>query len=330
MSVKATYRYLAAGAILTSLLLGACGGGDDLPNDVMGTFESGLTSSTVTSSSDAEIAAAIPKILLGIEEIKQEIKGLQSAGISPIKTSSSTRTTTTKKPSTKTRAKPSSSKPSPAKPDVDSSPAEAPASATEELQKMLDMISSKPYVQAAVEKTEKHLTQGRVTSVKLNMYAKSPNLIKIDVQYSSTGATGAKVIYTSGEGAKAKVRPGGAMSFVTTELPKTDDRLTSTNSYKFDDLDLFGVVRRLRSGYTAEIVGKTTLNGSELHILKVKTTGTNSMDPRIDFEYLGFEPDTHKLRLWECYTADSKEPFMRMALTKLEFPASLPDSTFKL
>ena len=185
-------------------------------------------------------------------------------------------------------------------------------------------------MEAVVEKTEKHLTEGRVTQVKLNMFSKSPNLVKVEINFSTSGASGAKLIYNSGDGAKAKVRPGGAMSFMTTELPKTDDRLTSTNEYKLDDIDLVGLSRRMINGYTAELVGKSEVNGTELHILKVKATGENTMDSRVDYEYIGFEPDTNKIRLWEMYTADSKEPFFRMALTKLEYPATLSDSVFKL
>lgn len=328
---------LVAGLLMTT----ACGKVDDLPSDVSDALKSSVDTSSSSKTND-ELAAAIPKILVGLEEIKQEIKGLQTANIAPVKpttgtttkpsTSTSTKPTTgtTTKPSTGSTTKPSTgttTKPTTGttKPAEDAAP-----SGNEEFKKLLDKISSVPFVQASVEKTERHITQGRVTSVKLNMYSKQPNLIKVDVTYSSTGATGAKIIYNSGEGAKAKVRPGGGMSFITTELPKTDDRLTSTNAYKLDDIDLFGVVRRFKSGYTAELAGKTTLNGTELYILKVKATGSNSLDSRIDYEYIGYEPGTLKMRLWEAYTADNKEPFFRMALTKMEYPTSLADSTFKL
>lgn len=319
---------LLGGLLLTT----ACGKVDDLPSDVSDALKSPVDTSS--SKSDEEIKAAIPKILLGLEEIKQEIKGLQTANLAPVTTKPTTGTTkpttgstkpttgTTKPTTGTTKPTTGTTKPTEEKPAAPSGDAE--------FKKLLDKIASVPFVQASVEKTERHITQGRVTSVKLNMYSKQPNLTKVDVTFSSTGATGAKIVYNSGEGAKAKVRPGGGMSFITTELPKTDDRLTSTNAYKLDDIDLFGVVRRFKTGYSAELSGKTTLNGTELYILKVKATGTNSLDSRIDYEYIGYEPGTLKMRLWEAYTADNKEPFFRMALVKMEYPASLPDTTFKL
>lgn len=328
---------------VAGLLLSACGKADDLPSDVASSLSSGLSSSVKTSASapsDDEIKAAIPKILLGLEEIKQEIKGLQKSAITPVSTTSAAKPgTTTSKPATGTTG---TSKPattsgsgtttssSTGSASGSTAPKPAAPSATEELKKMLQDMSTKPFVEAVVEKNEKSLKDGHVTSGKLNMFTKAPNLVKVDVTFASTGATGAKVLYTSGEGAKAKIRPGGSLSFITTELAKTDDRLTSTNDYKLDDIDLFGLARRLSSGYSAELVGKSQVNGIELYILKVKAQGTNSLDARIDYEYLGYEPDSHKLRLWEVYTADSKEPFFRMALTKLEYPDNIPDSTFKL
>ena len=331
-------------AVATLLLASACGKGDDLPSDVSSSLSSGLSSSLGKSSdkSDDAIKAAIPKILQGLEDIKQEIKGLKGATITPV--SGSTGTT---KPGTSTSSGSGSAKPGTStgsgstgstKPGASTSSGSgstkpstpAAPSATDELKKLLQEISSKPFVEASVEKTEKSLKDGHVTQGKMNMYTKSPNLVKVDVTFASTGATGAKVLYNSGEGAKAKIRPGGSLSFITTELAKSDDRLTSTNDYKLDDIDLFGLVRRLSSGYTAELVGKTQVNGAELYILKIKCSGTNSLDSRIDYEYLGYEADTHKLRLWEVYTADSKEPYFRMSLSKLEYPASIPDSTFKV
>lgn len=340
---RTAFSFWKPTAVAVFLLASACGKGDDLPSDVSSSLNSSLKSSVSASSSDDDIKAAIPKILLGLEEIKQEIKGLQVSPLSTASTGSSgttkpaTGTTATTKPATGTTGSSGSTKPATAssgttgtaKPSTPATPA-AP-SGTDELKTLLKELSAKTFVQASVEKTEKSLKDGHVTSGKMNMYTKAPNLVKVDVTYASSGSTGAKVIYNSGDGTKAKIRPGGSLSFITTELAKTDDRLTSTNEYKLDDIDTFGLVRRLSSGYTAETVGKSQLaDGTSIYILKVKTSGTNSLDSRIAYEYLGYEPDSHKLRLWEIYSADSKDPFFRMALTKIEYPASIPDSTFKL
>ncbi|PKL76751.1 MAG: hypothetical protein CVV27_08675 [Candidatus Melainabacteria bacterium HGW-Melainabacteria-1] len=320
------FKFLKVSLVTGLLLASACGKGEDLPNDVMGSLNTGLTS---PSASDAEIQKAIPQILDGLEDIKQALKNLRSVGITPVSTSKpSTAKPTSRKP---TGSKPTTSKPtSTTKPAVKVPVAEAP-SGNEELKKALDLLASKPFIQATVEKTEKHLSEGRVTTGKLVMYTKLPNIVKIDAVYSSTGGSGAKVLYTSSDGTpKVKVRPGGALGFVTTELAKTDDRIDSTNNYPPDQLDFFGMVKRLSSGYKAELIGKTQFNGTSLNILKLTATGANSLDDRINYEYIGYEPDSYKIRLWETFTADSKDPYMRVAITKLDFPASIPDSSFKL
>lgn len=339
MRAKRYFQVSLSAVALTGLLLAsACGKADDLPSDVSSSLSSGLSSSLSpsTDKSDDEIKAAIPKILKGLEDIKQEIKGLQLTGISPAAPSG--KPASGSKPTVSTTAKPSTgSKPSgsaatsstkPATPAAPTSPA-AP-SAQAEFQTILQTLSAKPFVQATVEKTEKSFADAHVSQVKLNMYTKTPSLVKIEILSSTSGAAGAKIVYNSGDNNKAKIRPGGSLSFITTELPKTDDRVLSTNDYQFDDIDLFGVVKRWSTGYTAELVGKTQLDGAELYILKVKAKGTNGLDERIDYEYIGYEPDSHKLRLWEMYTPGVKDPFFRLSLLKLEYPASLADSIFKL
>ena len=350
---------LTAATLSGLLMTSGCGKGEELPSDVSSSLSSSLKSSVSTDSGDDDIKAAIPKILQGLEDIKTEIKGLQVSPIStgatgstgtttkPGTTTGSTGTTTkpgtttgstgtTTKPGTTTGSTGTTTKPgtttgstgTTAKP---STPAAATPSANDEFKKMLQMLGSKSFVQANVEKTEKSFKDAHVSQVKLVMYTKSPSLVKIDVISSSSGAAGAKVIYNSGDKNKAKVRPGGSLSFVTTELPKTDDRLLSTNGYTFDDIDIFGVVKRWSSGYTAELIGKSKLaDGTSIYILKVKASGTNALDDRIDYEYIGYEPDTYKMRMWEIYTPGVKDPFFRLNLTKIDYPASIPDSTFKL
>lgn len=330
MSANRRFQAYFSAITLTGLLLvSACGKAEDLPSDVSSTLSSALNSST--SKSDDEIKAAIPKILQGLDDIKQEIKGLQLSGISPAAPAGKP---AAGKPGTPAKPGSAPAKPAatdPAKPATPATPA-APAtpSASVEFQKMLQALSAKPFVQATVEKTEKSFKDGHVSQVKLNMYTKAPNLVKLEIVSSTSGAAGAKIIYNSGDTNKAKIRPGGSLSFMTTELPKSDDRLLSTNQYKFDDIDLFGVVKRWSAGYTAELVGKTQLNGTDLYILKIKAPGTNGLDARIDYEYVGYEPDTYKFRLWEMYTPGVKDPFFRLALPKLEYPDTIADTVFKL
>lgn len=322
------HRLLLRTLCLSVLLLSACGKAEDLPSDVSSALSSSLKSSSVNPSDD-QIKAAIPKILKGLEDIRQEIKSLKLTNI--------TAPAGTAKPGTAPSAKPgSTAKPDPARPATGPSatpakpPAPAASTANEDLQKVLKLLSDAPYAQATIDKTEKSFADGHVSSGKLMMYVKKPNLVKIDVLTSSAGGAGSKVLYTSDQGDKVKIRPGGALGFVVTELSKHDDRVDSTNRYTLDQLDLFGIVKRLGSGYQAELVGKTQLNGSEIHVLKLTSSAANSLDSRITYEYIGFDPSTYKLALWETYSADSQDPFMRIVISKLEISDNLPDSTFKL
>lgn len=329
--------YLKSSLVAGLLLTTACGKVDDLPSDVSGSLSSTIKTDSASSKSDDEIRAAIPKILEGLADIKQGLVDLKSnVVLNPSKPSTgSTPSTGTTKPTTGT-TKPTTTSTKPTTGSATPKPAEpkpttpAAPSGDEELKKVLDLLTSKPFAQASISKTEKHLTEGRVTTGTLNMWTRKPNQVRIDAVTSSSGGAGAKVYYTSGEGDKCKIRPGGALGFVVTDLPKNDDRVDSTNRYLLDQLDLFGIVKRLSSGYKAEVVGKSTVNGIDLHILKVTTTGSNSLDSKITYEYIGYEPSSYKLRLWETYTADSKDPYMRVVITKLEFPATLADSVFKL
>ncbi|MGV3523962.1 MAG: hypothetical protein ACO1RX_07045 [Candidatus Sericytochromatia bacterium] len=326
---------LSASLTLCLLSLSACGK-TELPSDLAETLGSqapGRTSSpSASSTAEADMLKAIPQILLGLEEIRQEIKGLKATGIQPIQTAAAKPSAGSKPGTTTSRPSSGTSRPTTSTPKPATSPKPAAtASATSELKAVIAQIQSAPFIQAQVEKTERNLSTGKTSTVKLTMSMKQPSQVKLDVSYSSSGASGAKVLYQSGDTNKAKVRPGGSMSFITTELPKTDERLVSLNGYKFDDIDFFGVSKRFAQGYKAELVGKSQLNGTEIHVLKLSTTGTNALDGRIAYEYIGFEPDTHTIRLWEIYdTSGAESPYFRLVLPKVSFPSTLPDSAFKL
>ena len=194
----------------------------------------------------------------------------------------------------------------------------------------MNTIASAQFVSLTASKIEKNLDSGKISTNRIKLWSKAPNTVKIDILESTSGSAGVKAMYTSGQGDKIKVRPSGALGFMTVDLDKTDDRVASNNGYLSDDIDLFGVHSRLSKGYHAELVGTTQVEGVKVNILKLTTTGTNTMDPRIEYEYLGYEPDTYKVRLWELYAQGDKQPYYRMTIHEFEYPASIPDSTFKL
>lgn len=320
------FHFLSATLLSATLFLPACGSKDD-PVD--------LSSSLKPNTTQAELLAAIPKIMAGLEEISAKLDALEMRAAddnlpvpAPTTRPSSGTSNQTSQPTATTTPQPATTP----RPTATATPKlSAKERGQQEMQKLLDKVRSAPFIEASIEKIEKNLKTGKITSNKLKMYTKQPNLVKIEVSYSSSGASGAKVLYTSGEGNKVKIRPGGSLSFLTTELDKTDERVTSNNGYKLDDNDFFGVVRRFSNGYQAELIGATTLNGKKIHILKITTTGTNSLDPRITHEHIGYDPTTYGIVLWEMYNdVGSKEPFFRLTLPSLSFPASIPDSTFKV
>lgn len=331
------------------LLLAACGSSKDLaPLPDSSSLTAVDTASD--SSASADFAEAIPNILKGIEDIKQEIKGLQiSPGASsgsatgstgatkPSTGTASTGTTGATKPATGTTTgstgttKPSAGSGSTSSGSTGSSAGnaaeDAAAKGKAELLAVMNKIQSSPYVTLTAEKNEKNLKTGKVSFNKIKMSSRQPNLVRIDIIQSSSGSDGVSALYTSGVGNTIQIKK----LFIKLDLSKTDDRVVSNNGYTGDKIDLFGVSSRMANGYDAQLVGTTQLNGTKLNVLKVTTKGTNSLDDRVGYEYLGYEPDTHAIRLWEAYDkSGGKDPFFRMALTEISFPSSMPDSTFKL
>ncbi len=345
-------KKFAAFALSTTLLLSACGSDRDLASgSLAANLSSGLNSGLNTdaalpsalgsgigsSTTDSEIAAAIPKILKGIEDLRQEIRSLDIRSADDddaVSTSSSggTRATT----STKTPTRSTSTKtPSRASSGSTKAPTPKPTAAAPKetnadkgkaaLAGIINKYSKAQYVQLTAEKVEKNLETGVVSSNVINMSSKAPNMVRIDIIESTTGSSGVSAVYTSGVGDKIKIKK----LFIKLDLDKTDERVTSANGYLADKIDMVGLIGRLSGDYSAELVGTTTVAGKKVNILKVETSGTNTLDDRVTYEYLGYEPDTFSVRLWELYNGE-KDPYFRMVLKKMDFPASISDKTFSL
>ncbi|PIQ23057.1 hypothetical protein COW36_02120 [bacterium (Candidatus Blackallbacteria) CG17_big_fil_post_rev_8_21_14_2_50_48_46] len=327
----------SAGLILSfSLILSACGsGGDDSPFPLSSMQIPKTASSTSDSAAQDKLLSTLPKIMAGIDSIKARLDALEvtpvndvtlpakNQAVSAVATSKTT-SRTASAPKTLTRSA------APPKTIAKAAPTAA-EKGHSELMKVLDTFHNAGAVQATVEKIEKNLSTGETATNKLKLFTKKPNVVKIEVIQSSKGSSGTKLTYTSDSGTKVKVRPGGALGFVTTDLAKTDDRLISVNKYLLDSTDFFGVYRRLSSGYKAELIGATTVAGVKIHVLKVTAEGSNSLDPRIAYEHIGYDPKTYAIRMMEIFDkSGSKEPYFRLVLPTIEYLDSLPDSTFKI
>ncbi|MBC7474415.1 MAG: hypothetical protein H7263_09000 [Candidatus Sericytochromatia bacterium] len=201
------------------------------------------------------------------------------------------------------------------------------------LNKMMDKITSANAFETEVEKYEKSLTDGKVVQQTFKIdERKSTGDVKIDVLYHTTSSSiGAKLHFVVGSG-KITVRPGGALSFITKELDQTDSNIVSANGYTPEKVDLLTLAKRFSdTSYKAELTGKTTIDGNDVYILKITNSETNTLDPRIKFETLGFDPKTFEVKLWEVYSASSEtEPFMRITMKSFTVLDSIPDSTFKV
>lgn len=196
---------------------------------------------------------------------------------------------------------------------------------------LLQKLKAAKAYEVSVDKYERNLDGGEVVENGVNLWARAPGEVKIEVTYHTReNSKGAKLHFNSGD-AKLKIRPGGALSLITTTLDMDDDRVTSPNDYSPDQTDLFGLVKRLDNpSYKAVLSGKTKIGGNDVYILDLTTSGTNTLDSRISHEHFGFEPGTMKIRLWEAFAQGEEEPYIRMTINKFEFRDSLPDDIFKV
>lgn len=328
-----SFRILVASS-LTGLLLTACGSGSDLASnysDLSASLDSSSLQSSTDSSQSDDVAAAIPKILQGLQDIKEEIQALDGNYTAPAAPASQTQTPAAPSldPSTTSNtpaSTPSSTAPAPSAPAKPAAPSPQERGMAE-LKALMNKIATTPYVQLTAEKVERNLDSGKISTNKIQMWSKQPNIVKINILESTSGSAGVQALYTSGVGDTVKVKK----LFIKLDLAKTDDKVVSNNGYTADQIDLFGVSKRMASGYSAELIGTSQLNGVKINVLKVTCDGTNTLDSRVGYEYLGYEPGTYKIRLWEAYDkSGNKQPFYRMTIPEIAYPASLPDNTFNL
>jgi hypothetical protein len=179
---------------------------------------------------------------------------------------------------------------------------------------------------------KKNPANGKVRDTGIHLWAKNPDTVLFELTRNpdDKGKEGTKVKYNVND-TKAKARSTGIASIATISLDFTDERLLSPNGYLLNQADILSLFKRLKSSaYSAELVGKTTLNGAEVYLLKVKSQGTNSMDSKVEYENIGFNPKDFTLRLWETFSKDSDKPFMRVTVNKIQLLSSISEDQMKL
>lgn len=199
--------------------------------------------------------------------------------------------------------------------------------------KVLDKIKQANAFVTEIEKYERNMTDSsKFVNQTLKISSKKPGSVKIEVlQHTKASSVGAKVSYVRGTG-KATVRPGGALSFITKELDQTDENIISANNYTPEQSDFFTMSERLSDlSYKAELQGKTNINGTDVILVKlVKTGSTNQLDSRITYEVFGVDTKTMEVRLWEAYSSNATDPYLKVTIKYFTIMSDLPDSTFKV
>lgn len=310
-----TYFSLLIGLVLFS---GACG--DNLP------------SSQPVTSSQVQGKSSQDQILEELDAISAKLDQLTAA-----KSSSLPSGTPTTKPSTSATVN-NSPAPSQNTPTANPAPSASPApTATDPLakgrkilDKIMDTFKTAVGIDAQVQEYEKNLKTGFEVNNLLQIYTNPTKLVKMDVISGSDGNTGIKILYTSGDSGKVKVRPNGVASLITTDLSKDDTRVVHQNGYRLDYTDFHGMISRFSDpNYQAELTGKTDMSGLTVYILKVTHKTQNTLDPRITYENIGFESKDFSVRLWEAYEKSSNKPFIKFYLKSLVF-RNISDSDFKI
>ncbi|MBC7543683.1 MAG: hypothetical protein H7338_13230 [Candidatus Sericytochromatia bacterium] len=238
--------------------------------------------------------------------------------------------------SASTQSKPGavvSSKPAAAKPGtvVSSKPVAATPSAADIAAKVIAQMADAPAYDAMVIKEETGKKDGKPYNNKIHILGVKNGRVKLDVlQHYKPANVGVKLGWVVGANT-VTVRPAGALSFLTKDFPATDTQIVSPNGYAPTNVELYAIAKRLADpSYTFELIGKTTVGGAEVHILKVTCSGTNSLDPDIQFEHLGFDPITNQVKLWEFFGADAEKPIHRVTIEAFQTKDSIPDSQLKV
>lgn len=236
-------------------------------------------------------------------------------------------TTTTGKPTAKPTSKPAAGDTDPDTPAAPTQDAQAFAA------KVLAQLSDAPGYDAIVLKQERPKAGGDyIYNNKLRILGKKGGRVKLDVQQHYKPANvGVKLGWQLNTGT-VTVRPAGALSFLTKDFPATDKQIISPNGFRPDYSELYNIADRMKGAtYSFELIGKTTVNGAEVYMLKATSSAPNTIDPDIQFEYLGFDPNTYEIKLWEFYGgADLSTPIHRVTLETFKIRDDISDAELKV
>jgi hypothetical protein len=301
--------------LITGLFISACGGETPI-------------APVAASNNDGKIT----EIITSLNSINGRLTKLE-------KTNNSKTDTNTPKASTPTVATPKSNSPETAKPTETQTTVTTPKSTSADdskgrkiLDKIVSTFNSANGIEMTYDKFEKNPATGKTRDTGTHLWAKNPDTILFELTRNpeDTGKVGTKIKYNVND-TKAKARATGIASITTVSLDFTDDRIVSPNGYLLNQADILSLMKRLKNpAYNGELIGKSTVNGSEVYMLKVTNKETNSMDSKIVYENIGFNPKDFTLRLWEAFSKDSDKPFLRVSVNKIQLLSSITEDQLKL
>lgn len=276
----------------------------------------------------AKAAQDMQSILSSIQSIKGRIDALQK-GTSPGGSDSVASSDEGALPGDITESTSSKTATKPTTPKASAEETVAPPSKTNILQEISSRILNAPALEAVAHQSERGLESGKKTENHLHFY-KMGSQVKIEVMASSPRNAGTKLLYSLGS-KRVKVRPGGALSFITTELDQKDDQIASVNNYALYQTDFIGMAKRLAEPiYSAQLIGKTTVDGQETYVAKITASAPNTLDSRIQYEHMAYDPKTYAIRYWEAFEGTGTEPYLRYLLKSFEIKQDIPATIFKL
>ncbi len=276
----------------------------------------------------AKAAQDMQSILSSIQSIKGRIDALQK-GSSPSGSDSVASSDEGALPGDITGPAPRKTTTKPTTPKASAEETVTPPSKTNILQEISSRILNANALEAVAHQSERGLESGKKTENHLHFY-KMGSQVKIEVMASSPRNAGTKLLYNVGS-KRVKVRPGGALSFITTELDQKDDQIASVNNYALYQTDFIGMAKRLAEPiYSAQLIGKTTVDGQETYVAKITSSAPNTLDSRIQYEHMAYDPKTYAIRYWEAFEGTGTEPYLRYLLKSFEIKQDIPATIFKL
>ncbi|HEY9844432.1 MAG TPA: hypothetical protein V6D23_28435 [Candidatus Obscuribacterales bacterium] len=320
-----TQKLFGLGALLT--LLVGCGGSHDFPG--------AATVSLEQNPKMDQIMASLQKLESDVAGLKAKQSFSQPSDRFGAEAAPKTTKTTTAKPAPVTGKTPVAASGSASGTKPAAAPVKAPVAAKpdnkaqgrQQLDLVLKSITNINGFDAIVNKHEVGIQNGKTSDAKIRITGASPHRIRIEILQHET-KKGLKVAYNGGA-SQISIRPNGMLSMISVSKPMNDPLVLSNNGQKPDEVDFYAMAKRMASpAYEAQLIGKTTYNGKEIHILKVTAPGGNTLNAQISHEYIGFDPASNQIVLWEAYSSgfqSGNSPFLRMSIDKFESLSSVSE-----